>query len=137
LAVSAANAAWRKSFAPRGGERPGQQPPEARRDGLRRGEACGRPGADAPAAGDELADRLLQVAGVERLLVARVRMTLDERLADEARHLVAGDRARGLNEAVQRTAKLSAVCSRASRPSIRAIPPARASLPAKVPMIAA
>jgi hypothetical protein len=71
------------------GERPRQHPPEARRQDLRRREAGGDPGADATAAGDELADRLAQVAGLERLLVALVRLPLDEGLAPEARHLVA------------------------------------------------
>src|SRR5579864_836227 len=73
-----------------GGERPGQEAAEARRDHLRARQAGGNPGADAARAGDELADRLPQVARLDGLLV------LDERLADEARDLVARDRAREL-----------------------------------------
>ena len=87
------------------GEHGGQQPAGARGEDLRRGEARSDPGADAARARDELADRLLHLGVVRRpLVLAVVRLALDERLADEARHLVAGDHARGLErgEAEQR-----------------------------------
>src|SRR5580765_2099445 len=79
------------------GERPGQHAPEARREDLRGREPGGRPSADAAAAGYELADRLLHVAGLNgALLVGLPRVAFDERLADEARDVVSGDRARCL-----------------------------------------
>jgi len=52
--------------------------------------------ADAAAAGHELADRLPHPAGLTRILSAFVRAALDERLAEEARHLVVRERPRHL-----------------------------------------
>src|SRR3954471_7409666 len=80
---------------PAGGERPGQQPPGARGENLRRGEPGGRPRADAACAGDELADSLAEVAGRHGLFaLAVVSISLDERRAHEARDLVPGERPR-------------------------------------------
>src|SRR5882672_5630111 len=79
-----------------GRERPGEDPSEAWREDLRRAEARRDPGADAARAGDELPDRLPHVPGLDGLLVAAVRVALDERLPKEARQLVAADRARRL-----------------------------------------
>src|SRR5581483_3090340 len=78
------------------GERPRQQPSEAGGEHLRRRQAGRRPGPPAAAAGDELAERLLPVARLDRLLVAFVSLAADEGVAEEARHLVAGERPRGL-----------------------------------------
>src|SRR5262249_55577765 len=55
-----------------------------------------RPRPAAAAARHELADRLAEIARLERLLAALVGLALHERLAQEARHLVARERARGL-----------------------------------------
>jgi hypothetical protein len=63
LPVSAAKPAWRKSFTPAA--------------------------ASVHVTCHELADRLAEVAGLERILVSLVRLALDERVAQEARHLVA------------------------------------------------
>ena len=54
----------------RGRERPREEPAEARRDDLGGAEAGGGPRADAAAARDELADRLLQVSGLDGVLAA-------------------------------------------------------------------
>src|SRR5580765_3482323 len=79
------------------GERPGQHAPEARRQDLRGREPGGGPRADAAAAGYELADRLLHVAGLNgTLLVGLPRVPFDERFADEARDVIPRDCARGL-----------------------------------------
>src|SRR3954447_17930928 len=79
-----------------GGERPGQQAPEARREDLGARKRRRGPGADAAAARDELADRLAIVAGRDRVLVALVRLALHERLAQEAGHLIPRERSSGL-----------------------------------------
>ena len=81
---------------PGGTERPGEQSSEPRRDDLSRAERRCDPRADAAAAGYELPDCLPHPATLERILLAFVRVPLDERLAQEARHLVARQRARRL-----------------------------------------
>src|SRR5262249_8548518 len=68
---------------------------EGRPQCSRRAAPRGHPRPDAARARHELADRLPQVPGLERVLVAAVRVALDEWLPHEARHLVAADRARG------------------------------------------
>ena len=79
-----------------------QQAAGARSEDLRRGQAGADPGADAASTGDELSDRLLHLRVVRRLLVlAVVRLTFDERVADEARHLVARDVREALNVAAR------------------------------------
>ena len=69
----------------RRGQRPRQQPAAARRDRVHADDAGGGPHADAAAAREQLADRLAGAAVLDRLLVALVRLALDERLAEEAR----------------------------------------------------
>src|SRR5581483_10219171 len=66
------------------GQSPRQQPSGSRREDLRRRKAGRRPCADAAAARHELADRLLQISRLLRLLAAGVRLTLDERRPEEA-----------------------------------------------------
>src|SRR3954468_10171379 len=73
-------------------KRPRQQAPEARRDDLRRGKTRSRPGADAPRAGDELADRLLHPAVAHGLLVLGVGLALDERRPHRSGHAVVRQR---------------------------------------------
>ena len=126
---------------PAGSSRPprratSEQPAEARGDHLSR-RRCGRPGPDAAAARDELADRLVPLAGLDRLFAAFVGMTAHERLADEARHLVAGERPGGLegrsaqHREVERRVALRVAAEQA------ADRPAAARPPANVLMIAA
>src|SRR5581483_7272101 len=78
------------------GEGPRQQPAELGRDDLRPGERGGDPRADATGARDELADRLAEVARLDGVLGAFLRRSGHEGLAQEARHLVARNRSRGL-----------------------------------------
>src|SRR5205814_4808969 len=74
---------------PGGGERPREDAPGTRGEDLSRRQTGRRPRADAAAARHELADGLLEVAGLLRLLVVpAVRLAFDERRAEEARHLV-------------------------------------------------
>ena len=97
MLVSAAKPACRKSFAAEAASDHVSRRPVRGASDLGRREAGADPRADAAGARDELADRLLHAAVLDRLLVlAVVGLALDERLADEARHLVVGDRARGL-----------------------------------------
>src|SRR5919197_3802931 len=81
---------------PGGAERPRQQAAEARREDLRRREPARHPDADATRARDEFTNRLLKVAGRDGLLATLVRSPLHEGVAEEARHLVMGEGARGL-----------------------------------------
>jgi hypothetical protein len=117
-------------------ERPGQQPAEAGSKDLRRCESRGGPCANAAAAGDELAECLVQVATLDRILVSAVCLALDEGRADEARHFVACKRP-ALNVATESTARSRAVWHYGSRSSNRLSAPAAASPPANVPVIAA
>src|SRR5207248_1277363 len=55
-----------------------------------------RPRTDTTAAREEFADRLADIAAFDRLLVSLVRVSADERLTQEARDLVAGERPRRL-----------------------------------------
>src|SRR3954466_3726865 len=59
-------------------KRPREEPPEPRGDDLRRGEPARDPRADAAGAGHELADRLTEVARLDGLLAAVVRVAFDE-----------------------------------------------------------
>lgn len=63
---------------------------------MRGAEGRRNPRADAAAARDELADRLPHPAALDRILSARVCVSFDERIAQEARHLVARQRSRRL-----------------------------------------
>ena len=94
--VSAANPDWRTSLIPAAASDQVSRRPKRGASTCVTRQPGGGPGADAAAARHELPDRLAQVAGRQRLLVALVRGALDERLAQEARHLVARDRAGGL-----------------------------------------
>ncbi len=60
------------------GERPGEQPAEPRRQDLRGGRSRGGPRPTAPAARDELADRLAEVGVSSGWVAAVVRFALDE-----------------------------------------------------------
>src|SRR5215218_6125871 len=77
-------------------ERPGQQPAEARREHLARRERRCAPGSDAAWAGHELAERTPEALAGGPLVLARLRLALDERLPDEARDTLAGERPRRL-----------------------------------------
>src|SRR6266545_7247248 len=79
-----------------GRERPGQEPTEAGREDARRRQTGGGPGPAATAARHELADRLAEVAGLDRLLTALVCAALYERISEEAGDLVARQRPRRL-----------------------------------------
>jgi hypothetical protein len=74
-------------------ERPRQEAAGPWGERLERDEPGRRPHPGAARAGEELADRLPRAAGLDRLLVTLVRLTLDKWLAQEARHLVVRDRA--------------------------------------------
>ncbi len=80
----------------RGGQRPGQQAAGPGRDRVDPDDPRCRPHPDAAAACEQLADRLTRAAVLDRLLVPFVRLTLHERLSQEAQHLVVSDRPRGL-----------------------------------------
>ena len=92
LPVSAAKPACRTSFAPAAASDHVSTRPKRGATICVAVRPASDPGADAARAGDELADRLADVARLDGLLG----LALDERLADEARDVVAGDRARRL-----------------------------------------
>ena len=96
LAVSALKPACMKSFAAAAASDHVSSRPLRGATVCRPTHAGGRPHADAAAAREQLADRLAGAAVLERPLVALVRLALDERLAEEAEHLVVGDRPGGL-----------------------------------------
>src|SRR5207248_1837693 len=73
-------------------------------------EPGGGPRADAAAARHELADRLLHPACPDRLLVlAGSGLSLHERLAEEARHLVARDRPRRLERRRRKESEIECI----------------------------
>ena len=120
-----------------GGERPREQPAEARRHDLRAAEACRDPDADAARARDELADR---AAGA----FARRRRSSPSQASPSTN----GSRTKlvtlsceivrdALNVAAASVAKSSAVSSRGSRPSARASADDAVRPPTNVAAIAA
>src|SRR4051794_32907745 len=73
------------------GERPRKHPAEAGREDVNARDPGGDPRAGATGAGHELADRLAHPARLNGFLVLAVAcLPGDERIADEARHLVVG-----------------------------------------------
>ncbi len=79
-----------------GAERPGEQSPEPRRKHLGRDERRRAPGAEAPRARDELPDGALETRAGRLLVLAGVRIALDERLAHEAADPLSRERPRDL-----------------------------------------
>ena len=130
--VSAAKPAWRKSLAPAA---PSDQSAAARTAARGSASTPGRPPSTCRRSGarDELADRLRCPRSDGLLVLAVVGVALDERLAHEARHLVVGERPRGLEVAAARTTKSSAVWHCGSRSSTRPSTPAVASRPRTCP----